>query len=139
MADIKQALYEYLAATSGITSLVSTRIYPVLAPQGGSLPYVVMTQVSSEHIRHTTGRAQVARTRMQFDAYAGTSPAVQSVADALRVALDMYTGTMGATAQVVVQRVFLESMRDLFIAPADASEQGPFRMSLDFMIWHAES
>ena len=42
------AVIAKLKATSAVTALVSTRIYPRIAPQDASMPYIVVTRPSGE-------------------------------------------------------------------------------------------
>ena len=55
MSSIDAALRAKLAATSAVTALVSTRIYPDELPQGSTLPAIRYSLISDVPDRHVPG------------------------------------------------------------------------------------
>lgn len=128
---IEQALMTWLLATSGITSLVSTRIYFAVAKQEVAKPYMVINKISGvRELSHETN-SHLAHPRFQFSIFGTTYSSVKAVAAALQSALQGYTGTMGGTGGVVVGNSIYEDETDL-----DPGEQGLFGVACDYIIWH---
>ena len=69
--------------------------------------------------------------RFQIDAWALKYKDALTLADAVRIALDGYSGTVAGT---VIQCITLDNSRDFY---EDDPEQ--YRVSRDYMIWHQES
>lgn len=74
-----------LVADAAVAALVGARIYPVAAPQGAPLPFVVYTVVSFLPVPSFDGTAQSrpALCRVQVDAYAQTYRDAQGVGTAV--------------------------------------------------------
>lgn len=134
MASFETGLATYLGSKSAITDLVSTRIFPQVAPQGVTEPFVVYTRISGANGHHMGGADGLQQSRYQFDAY-GSYAQVKSIEDAIRQALDGYRGAMGSE---IVQTCHLMDARDLYDAPADGSQFGTHRVSMDFFIAYVE-
>ena len=62
-------IYSILVADSNITGLVSTRIYPILAPQNTTFPYIVYRRISGVSINALEGELGTTEGRFQIDAY----------------------------------------------------------------------
>lgn len=139
-AAFEQALYYKLANTTGITNLVSTRIYPVgEAPSNATYPLIVWQRVGAVHQRHMVAANGLAHERYQFDAYGETALVVQQIADAMRAALEMYTGNMGESGSTVnVSRVFLENDAASYEPPESGGDKGYWRVRMDYTFWHTE-
>lgn len=66
MSSIDAALRAKLVATSGVTTLVSTRIYPDELPQGTALPAIRYSLISDVPDRHVPGFREA---RVQVSVY----------------------------------------------------------------------
>lgn len=95
---IKTDLVTMLGAHAGLTALVSERVYASKAPQGVTMPYVVLHDVGGED-EHCHDGLRVSSFRLQFDAVAVTAAEVTAVMDALDAALspDLQPRTVGST------------------------------------------
>jgi hypothetical protein len=133
--SLKTALYSYLSTTSAITALVSTRIYPDMAPEGAALPYIVYSFVAGNHERHMGAACDFASRLVQFDVYGATAVSVEAVFQVLSDALEAKRGTIGSENLVVLSSG-IESERDDYISPADGSQKPKHRRSIDINIWH---
>lgn len=133
MSDILPALRTFLGATSAITALVSTRIYPEKLPAGTStnptpMPAVVY-QLIDEPVITTHGNEQLFRARVQVDSWGGSYKSAHTLAAALHTALHGYRGLMGTVA---VGGVFRQAKRD-----DPDPETGLHRVIQDFFIHYA--
>ncbi len=98
----EEALFTYLSTHAGLSALVSTRLYPVVLPQGATLPAVTYMRVSTVQMR-TFGDPRMGRTaRIQFTVWASTYASRLAVAQQLAAALEGYDGLMGGTGGVTV-------------------------------------
>lgn len=116
-------LYTLLSGDSAVAALVSTRIYPVLAPQGAALPMVIFTRISSGREYTLSGATGLENPRVQIDCYSETYSEAKSVSEAVVAAI------RGAT-----------TFRTAWDDPRESYEEDEiFRVSIDFSIWNEES
>ncbi len=128
---LAESLRDYLIADSGLSALVSERVHPVLLPQNSTLPAVTYQLISQDPLHTLDGPVNLNRPRVQFDVWADTYLEMEAVNDALRNALDGFTGGIGGSPpSLIVQGAFLVTERDLF-----ESEPELFRRSADYFIW----
>jgi hypothetical protein len=92
--NVGQIIYGILSATTGVTSLVSTRIYPDMAPQNATFPYIVFQKLSTTPTDTKEGVSPLDKMLVQIDCYSNNYDTAHSIAAAIRVALDRYTGTI---------------------------------------------
>jgi len=122
-----QAVREVLIATSGVTAIVSTRIYPGRAPDRALPPFIVLTGVSDEP--QSTFEAEtdetLVNTRVQIDCYDKQHDDAHDLAKLVRRALESYDAADGLRA------LKLDS-RDLYDDDIQAH-----RVNMDFSIWNA--
>ena len=130
----ESGLVTYLETVTDLTDIVSTRIHPLIAPQGSAYPYLIYLKVSGSPDHHMTAASALRMDTYQFDCY-GTYAQVKSVEGALRGGLDGYRGAMGTET---VQLCHLQSVRDSHEPDKIGSAQGNYRVSLDFLIGYDE-
>lgn len=138
MATIEEALRTVLIGNVGVSALVGTRVYPVVAPQGASLPAVVYQRISANRQHHLQGPSGLTQVRMQFTAIATTYSAMKALANALRQALDGYRNTVSG---VFVQAVLSAGEREQFIGEtvqSGAEADMTYSTQLDMLVWHSE-
>jgi len=134
---IEAALYSYLSTHSGLSSLISTRIYPMQVAQGATMPAVCYQLVDDIPVHSGGADVIVHAARFQFSCWGGGTSGYTSacaVAAQVKAALQDYSGTMGGTGGVVVQRSFLEMTTDLFDETLVRCGR-----AVDFIIWHEGS
>lgn len=112
---IGQYIYAKLAATSAVTDLVGTRIYPVFMPQNAVYPAIVyladnapQTLVKDQAANHDIAKVAfhiLADAAQGQDAYAK----LDQIDAALRTALDFVQGTAGS---VVVESCHYDGSKD---------------------------
>jgi hypothetical protein len=89
---VEQAVYERLAAAAGVTDLIQTRIYPILAPQDVARPYVVFARQETANLATLGGRGTHDRVDLQVICHAETVDGARALASAVIVALDEWRG-----------------------------------------------
>ncbi len=135
---IETALYSYLSTKASITALVSTRIYPQVAPNDAAYPFITYTIIAGDTSHHMGGASGLVNVSMQIDAWADNIPDRESVFQALRNALDGFTGDMG-TENLNIRSCFLSDFSNLNEPNPEGKGLPVVRKSLDFSIWHVES
>lgn len=134
--SIKKALYDFLIADNDVSNAVGDRIYPDVAPAGAGYPRITYQRISGQPEHHMTGPSGLIRQRFQIDCWGENGPSVETVSEAVRLALDTFRGDMG---DVAVKSVSLESQADLYVSPTDGSQVSIRRTRMDFEIWHTQS
>jgi len=137
-AALEKALHYHLINTAGVASIVAAREYPAgEVPSSAPLAYVTHQAISGNQETHGTGSSALAWARYQLTAWAASSLAAHTLADAVRAALFMYRGNMGqAGATVEVKRIFLDiEATELAWPEGTGGEKGVFGVAADFRIW----
>ena len=141
MADLGSAVRGYLAADAGVLALVAARIYPDVLPQGytirtgGALTYTI---IDTSHDHMINGLAGIARSRVEFAAFASTRAGANIIAEAVRASdLQGYTGAMGG---VSIESVRLEDgIQTLDERPTDGSQEHRYLTVFDYLIAYQET
>lgn len=127
--SIHEDIYAYLSGLSGLTALVSDRIYPVFLPQGVSPPCVRFERSSDGGFKDFDGQGQTIRVEIQFDCLALTLSQTEVIAKAIKDDLLNKKGSFGSKN---LQAVFLESEFDTFETTIG---DGVYRASQAWTLW----
>ncbi len=136
--SIGSALFSYLSNKTSITTRVSTRIYPHPAPESATYPFITYSVIGEDHQHHMAGGSGLVNVSLQVDVWATTHANRVLTQEALRNALDGYTGTMGAES-LGIRSCFLHDLTELHEPDTEGSGKPITRASMDFSIWHVES
>jgi hypothetical protein len=109
-------LYARLTSQTAVSSLVGSRVYPLLAPAGTPMPLVIYQRTAVERPQSLTGNVGNPVVTLQLTTYGTSYTSVKNIARQVRLALDGWTGT---TASVTIQRTTLVSEADGVDMPAD--------------------
>jgi len=131
--QIEQAIKKELLADSGIKSLIGERLYYVKAPQDVAKPYVVFLKASGPREYSHDGASKLARPRFQFSCFAMTYYEAKQIAEAIRAAIEAFSGTMGGTGGVEVGSCFCINESDIY-----EEDTRLFHVAVDYLIWHKE-
>lgn len=124
---LQKKIYDKLAATSAVTALTSTRIYPQDAPQAPTVPYVIFEEVASSTIETHDDDLTLDRTTVQFTCISKTSREAADLRWKVRAALC----AVGALSGVKVSSPL---SRQSYVEPIKA-----FSAQLDLSFWHNPS
>lgn len=127
---IEAGIYAHLITNSGVAALVATRIYPLLVPQDATLPALAYQRISGPRDHSHSGPSGLVFARMQLTYVAASYDGAKSLGEAVRAALDGFSGTMG---QVTVDACLMDNERDDW---AVAFEKPVVRH--DYLIWYQE-
>jgi len=109
-------LYQRLTSQTAVSSLIGNKVFPMIAPAGTALPLVVYQRVSVQREQSLMGPIGVPVITIQLTSYDTSYTSVKSIARAVRLAVDGWTGT---TAGVTIQRTTLQTEDDNVEMPAD--------------------
>lgn len=119
--DVK--VYHALSGASGIAALVSTRIYPLVLPQSSSYPAISYQRISNSPQQ---GSTDLRSTRWQINCWASTYTGAQTLATAVKTALEEYTAT--ATAPRIKMALVVNELDDY------DSEANVYRVIVDVIL-----
>lgn len=112
MKSPEAVLRSRLLASASVTSLVGSRVYAVAAPAAATLPLVTWRRSGITRSQTLSGPVGVPQVTVEYQIYAATYEAARDVADAMRVVLDGYAGTVDNTT---VRHTSLENEADEFV------------------------
>jgi hypothetical protein len=124
-----------LVGTTAVTSLVGTRIYPVLAPASAALPFVTWRRSGIQREQTLAGPMGLPRVTVEYSIYGTTYEEARQVADAMRVVLDGYGGTADNTT---VRQTSLEDESDDFVQLAGADLPPVYQVTQRYDCWWSE-
>lgn len=133
MKSPEAVLRTALVGNTSVTSLVGTRIYPLLAPKTAALPFITWRRsgISREHT--LAGPMGVPNVSVEMQSFAATYEDVRQVADRVRLVLDGYGGTVN---NVEVKHVSLEQESDDFVQLAGGDLPPAYQVTQTFnVLW----
>jgi hypothetical protein len=133
---MEAGLVAILTGEATVSALVSSRVYVNKAPQTATLPYIVITQMSSDEMGAMDGTTGLRAVTFDIDCKADRSVEATSLSDAVRAFVRDYTGAAGSET---IQAVLLESEAADFEPPTDGSDRGIHTKTLDVTIQYAPS
>lgn len=133
--SLDSAIYGKLTGTAGISNLVSTRVYPVLAPAGASMPAITYQRISTVEYTSHDGPSGLVRARYEIVAWSSTNVAARTLADLIRVTLDC---TAWVQSSDTVQHGWRDSEELVYDDGTDA-DRPRFGVSMQFVFLHNEA
>jgi len=122
-----------LVGATAVTSIVGTRIYPVLAPASADLPFVTWRRQAIRREQTLSVPMGVPRVSVEYSIYGTTYEQARETADAMRVVLDGYGGTAD---NVTVKQTSLEDESDDFVTLAGADLPPVYRITQTYdLLW----
>lgn len=139
---IARRLKEYLESIDAVASRLKDDVYGVrirvtTIPQGMPLPYVRLSEISSNPEYHLGGEAAVLPTVVQVDVWAETDDDASEIAELIRLApLSGYRGQWTAPDGTLtnVKNVTIEAEFGTFEDPKDDSDDMRYRNTRDYRI-----
>lgn len=127
---MEETLTALLLADTSIAALAGKMVNWSERKQGGTFPAVVLHRVSGGRDYNMQGPSGLVQSRIQVDCWALAYPDAVKLSRAVRVALSGYKAGD-------LQGAFIDSERQSVEKETDGAQRY-FRVSLDFLIWHAE-
>lgn len=136
MKSPEAVLRTALVATTSVTSMVGTRIYPLLAPKTASLPFITWRRAGITRQHNLSGPMGVPDVSVEMQTFAATYEDAREVADRVRLVLDGYGGTVN---NVEVKHVSLENESDDFVQLAGGDLPPVYQVTQTFNVLWQES
>ena len=132
MAYIGQGIFARLSQQTGLTTIVSNKIYPNIAPSNSTVPYVTYHKISEGRIHAMRVDPGLASARIQVSSWSTGKAQVDSMARQTRLALQDYGGTTGG---VTIQRIFFDGETE--ISDLEPETVAPFyHIAQDYIVWY---
>ena len=116
---VETAVRGVLVGASGVTDLVSTRVYPNSAPQSTTKPFIVYEVDTLEPVDALSGHAGLTFAQFTITSWGATYSDAKAVSAAVLAALGDYSGT---SDNINIPRASHDSSRDIVYWPEDGSE-----------------
>ena len=140
---IESALYELLSNDTAVSSIVGTRIYPLVAPQrkpatfpATAKTYMTYQRISGVRDMPLNGPNGFVVARYQINAFAYDFEIADLLAESIRLKLNGYRGDAGGHR---IQRIWLDGDSQSFDYETDATETAIYQVIQDYRIAYAES
>lgn len=114
--DVIADIIDVLLGDAGVAALVGTRIYPMIAPDGTTEPFIRIMLNKSKIEYSASGEVGLYHDELQIDVIANTYKSARDVDSAVRSALSGYHSTLGSWDIV---GVFLSDASDGFVEIID--------------------
>jgi len=123
---LESKLYAHLSTVAAVTTVIGTRLYPVVLPQDPDYPCVSYQRIDSVKINDLQGYSTLEDVRMQIDVWGTTYKGVRDFTSVI------HTAMASATAY-----------KSIMISDTDLSEMLEdgiiiYRISMDFSVWNRE-
>lgn len=128
---IDQNVYTFLSAQAGITSIVSTRIYPLILPSSPAYPAVTYRDEGHDPAESFTGSDELTRSDYFIDAWSSTPEGATTLETAIKTALKNHSGAFGG---ITILRSTISTIQGMVYE--DSVEA--YRKTVLFTIWHQE-
>ena len=84
--SIETTVYSTLSGASGVTNLVSTRIYPLMAPDSAAVPYITYQVIAGNAHDILIGAAMSERKLVQINCVSNSYSNAKAIATAVKAA-----------------------------------------------------
>jgi hypothetical protein len=129
-----KAIYSILTGDGTVSSIVSTRVYPMTAPQSATLPYVVQHLIDTQTFPTLNSGGNLYSRRIQLNMYATTVAGLDALVIACRNALKGYAGTIASTN---IQGIFLDGETNRLDIPVGGQSIGVYVATQDWKVFHS--
>lgn len=136
MKSPEAVLRTALVTTTAVSSLLSSRVYPLVAPQSAALPFITYRRAGIRRQQTLGGPMGVPQVTVEFDVYAATYEGARDLADRCRLVLDGYGGTVD---NVEVKQVSLDNEQDDFVQLAGADVPPVYSVKQTYDVWWQET
>lgn len=139
--SIGTALRTEIVEDSAVTAIVGTQVTVGMAAQKWSLPYVTiqLLPVGEAHTHHMGGGGGLAQPSYQITCWESTRVLAETLATAVREAIDAFRGTMGSGGNTAnVRGCFLGPSGDVYV-PKSGNNIGVYGVAMTFDLAHAET
>lgn len=136
---IEEALFTELSGDSDISASVGTRIYPSIAPQNATTPFIIYSKIAETYDHAMSVDPNIKSPRYQISAYSTSYLEAKTVSKNVENLLRDYSGNFGPSSEPIsVQRIFMEFEMDMSHRDLETFEVMQHVMQ-DYIIWYSSS
>lgn len=125
-----------LVGSAAVTALVGSRIYPVMGPATASLPLVTWRRAGISRSHTLAAPMGVPQVSVEYQIYAATYENARDIADAIRLVLDGYGGTVDNTT---IRQTSLENEVDEFVQLQGSDMPAVYQITQTYDVWWQET
>lgn len=133
---VEKAIYDLLTNSTGVTSVVSSRIYNGTVPQETDMPFVMFRRERTQRYRTLDGPNGLVEADFEVNCVGLRAGQLLTLADEIRQALDNYSATV---AGIDVHRIMLDDESEELEVEVSGGEEMVRRRALDFRVWYYET
>lgn len=138
-AKLRESIIAALKADPGVAALVGARVEPLVVDQSSRFPAIAVQVISIDRPRHLAGPNNIVAARVQIAAVSKLLSDTAFTAEAVRQALDGFSGALGTGVNVVtVVETVLLAERDLPDDAADGTGKPYLRTVCEYLIRYRE-
>lgn len=136
MKSPEAVLRSALVGSASVAALISTRIYPVVAPASAALPLVTWRRAGITRAHTLSSPMGVPQVSIEYQVYAATYEAARDIADEMRSVLDGYRGTVDNTT---VRQTSLQNEVDEFVQLQGSDLPAVYQITQTYDCWWQET
>ena len=111
--SIESTLYDTLRNDASVAALVSTRIYPQVAPDNAATPYITYQVIVGTAYNKASGAPDSERKVVQVNCISNTYSGAKAIAEACKAAINVSVGYLNAErddyfSQIETHRIMLD-------------------------------
>ena len=140
MATIEQAMWYKVTSGTAVAALIGTKLYPVMIPDGVALPAVAYQRIATRRdpsLPVSTNNTLVMAT-FQYACIDDQYSVTKSIADAIRLQLDRFGGTVAYTGGTVVVDSILIRNEFTIYTETENRDNSTYTTFLDCQVWFYE-
>lgn len=124
----------HLLASTGISTVVATRIHQNHMPEESAYPAIWFRRSGEEELVLLDGRCGTIRTRFDLECLSTSIDTAIDLSKTVKDALHGYRGSLTGTSGTV-QGIFVEDKDDTYIPHNEGSDSGRCIVALDITLW----
>jgi hypothetical protein len=113
MSKIRKVIYTLLTTDADVSSIVGTKVFPVVAPQDTDVPYITWDIINVDPHGTKSGASDLDKYLIQFDVVESNYTRVSDLSIKLREAIDRYP-VQATIAGVLIDGVDYSNETDIY-------------------------
>lgn len=134
MTTMPEDLRTFITGSTGVSSLVSTRVHYNHLPADSSYPHVWFRVASDDEELTMDGVGGIHEADCDLECAGLTEASAQSVSDAIKSRLHGYKGTIG---NISAKAIFLSNKDDDYDPFSDQGDDGAHVISHNVKVWYS--
>ncbi len=122
-----------LIADGDFSTLVGSRVYPDIAPQEASRPYVVYQRVSARRPYANDGSRNLAQPRIVYTVEANSRDIARQIVARIVAVGETWQGTTVGSSKI--RRTEIDDETDTVERPVGGDEEAVYEALIDVLVW----